>query len=385
MKSWITNIFNKLFPPVYRLPPGIYQATWNIQEKPVRAHLRIHPDGNGTLVLNARVILHLNQTAAEFAYYMCETNPREAVETTIARRYRVSAAQARTDFEDFKARIDTLLTTEDLDPEINLGLERREIHSAGSPLRADCALTYRTSINLPGRSLADRVKRELTTAEWQTILEKCWQAGIVHIVFTGGEPTTRPDLPELIGIAQAIGQVTGVITDGSRISETRYLHSLLEKGLDHLMIILQDEEEQAWEAVRDALAEDIHLTVHLTVLRGSLQRTKGAIQKLLDLGVNEFSLSAADAAAQPELREAADLIAARGGHLVWNLPVPYSDQNPVALEEGDEYPRGAGKAWIYIEPDGDVLPGQDILKPCGNLLTDEWDAIAAVLKNVDES
>ena len=59
--------------------------------------------------------------------------------------------------------------------------------------------------------------------------------------------------------------------------------------------------------------------------------------------------------------------------LVYDLPVPYSRLHPVALElaqTGEEAPQGAGKAWLYVEPDGDVLPAQGILKVLGNLLDD---------------
>jgi MoaA/NifB/PqqE/SkfB family radical SAM enzyme len=36
---------------------------------------------------------------------------------------------------------------------------------------------------------------------------------------------------------------------------------------------------------------------------------------------------------------------------------------------------GAGKAWLYIEPDGDVLPDQLINQVLGNILTDPWEKI----------
>jgi MoaA/NifB/PqqE/SkfB family radical SAM enzyme len=62
--------------------------------------------------------------------------------------------------------------------------------------------------------------------------------------------------------------------------------------------------------------------------------------------------------------------------LVWNLPVPYSDLNPVALEtEGSVLAEGAGKAWLYIEPDGDVLPQQGENRVIGNLLREPWEQI----------
>jgi MoaA/NifB/PqqE/SkfB family radical SAM enzyme len=39
-------------------------------------------------------------------------------------------------------------------------------------------------------------------------------------------------------------------------------------------------------------------------------------------------------------------------------------------------PEGAGKAWLYVEPDGDVLPSQgNSEKILGNLLRDEWTKI----------
>ena len=77
----------------------------------------------------------------------------------------------------------------------------------------------------------------------------------------------------------------------------------------------------------------------------------------------------------PALRQqAADL----GLRLVWDLPVPYSARNPVALElaaEDQPLPEGAGSAWLYVEPDGDVLAAQGRPQVLGNLLIDPWDTI----------
>jgi MoaA/NifB/PqqE/SkfB family radical SAM enzyme len=58
---------------------------------------------------------------------------------------------------------------------------------------------------------------------------------------------------------------------------------------------------------------------------------------------------------------------------VWDIPVPYSDQNPIALETvEDNPPQGAGRAWLYVEPDGDVLPAQGVNQVLGNLLRQTW-------------
>jgi MoaA/NifB/PqqE/SkfB family radical SAM enzyme len=57
--------------------------------------------------------------------------------------------------------------------------------------------------------------------------------------------------------------------------------------------------------------------------------------------------------------------------------VPYSEYNPVVYESAeDAIPEGAGRAWLYVEPDGDVLPSQgNSSKVLGNLLQDDWKMI----------
>ena len=98
------------------------------------------------------------------------------------------------------------------------------------------------------------------------------------------------------------------------------------------------------------------------------------------MGANALSLSASDAGLSEELQNLRDFAAVQQLELVWDLPVPYSRNNPVSLElenaETQEPPEGAGKAWLYVEPDGDVLPAQGMYdRVLGNLLTDPWEAI----------
>jgi hypothetical protein len=386
--NMLTRLRERFFPPHRPLPAGIYQYTAPPDaEFPYRLHLRLEPDGRGILIANGHTVLHLNQSAAEYAYHIVRNTPPDEMSKSVSIRYGISTTEATQDFQALAEKLRTLLDMPDLDPVTYLDFNRVEPYSGAisAPYRLDCALTYRQPDEETGRAIPaerryapiDRVKRELIQAEWETILTKAWNAGIPHAVFTGGEPTLRPDLVDLVSFASNLGMVTGLISNGLRLAETDYLHALLQSGLDHLMIILMPEEEQSWEAIRDTLVEDISLTVHITLTPQDHLEDGLLIDRLVQMGVTSLSLSASDQELSSSLASVRQQIADRGLHLVWDLPVPYSSLHPVALEltQQQENPQGAGKAWLYVEPDGDVLRTQGDPQVLGNLLTDAWETI----------
>jgi MoaA/NifB/PqqE/SkfB family radical SAM enzyme len=183
-------------------------------------------------------------------------------------------------------------------------------------------------------------------------------------------------LPELIAHAEQLGQISGLLSDGLRLLENTYLDALLNTGLDHLMIVLRPEQETAWQALKNSLVEDLFVAVHLTLTPQNQSQIPLWLERLADMGVHEISLSANDSSLAAALEAARDWVAALDLNLVWNLPVPYSALNPVALEISDlAQPQSAGRAWMYVEPDGDVLPAQDAKPVLGNLLNDPWEQI----------
>ncbi len=374
----ILNRFTENFSKVQPLPAGIHHLQATEDEKPYRLHLRLNNDGSGLLILNAATVLQLNPTAAEYAFHFIKgTEPEEAAKQ-IAKRYQVDKNTALADFENFASQIHELVSTADLDPASFLNFERVTPHSADSTLRLDCALTYRLPENTQaGYAPVKRVERELSTDEWKTIMDKAWQAGIPHIIFTGGEATLREDLLMLIDHAEKNGQVCGLLTDGLKLADKTYLELLLQTGLDHVMLILQPNDPRSWKAIETIIPEDIFLTVHLTLNRENAAEAKTNLEKLSKLSVANISLSAADNDLVDKLIELQDFASSLQLTLRWDLPVPYSSSNPISIETvDDELPAGAGKAWMYVEPDGDVLPAQgEPDKVLGNFLKDDWEKI----------
>ena len=373
----LTERFAKLTP----LPEGMHHMQAASQDgKPYRIHLRLRKDGSGILIVNAATILHLNSTAAEYAFHFIKgTDPQEAAKQ-VSTRYRVTKERALEDYQDFVDRIQTLVSTPDLDPVSYLDFERVVPHSMDltAPIRLDCALTYR----LPTDTQADyaptkRVNRELNTDEWKAILDKAWRAGIPHVTFTGGEPTLREDLPALIAHAESIGQVCGLLSDGLKLADKEYLHTLLQTGLDHLLFLLQPDNDKSWQALETIMPEDLFVTVHITINDQMAQNIDGTLDRLAALGVKSISISITDMSLKSQLDTLTQRAADLNLMMRFDLPVPYSSQNPIALEtEEDDLPSGAGKAWLYVEPDGDVLPTQGVADHVlGNFLTDDWEKI----------
>jgi MoaA/NifB/PqqE/SkfB family radical SAM enzyme len=363
-----------------------------------RLHLRIEKDGRGLLVVNAATVLHLNQTAAEYARLFLRGVPEEEAVRTITRRYRVGAVQARADYRRLREQVVTLATAVDVAPDIYVD-SRVEPFSAetSAPYRVDIALTYRIdeSGTLDGEARR-RVDRELTAAEWQKAMNRLWQVGVPHVCFTGGEPTLRQDLVDLVRHAEGLGMVSGLLTDGRRLRDIGYLDALLQAGLDHLQITLishlpevhdrltgqPGSWEEAMAGLRNAIAGDIYLVVHLVISPDNAATATETVNYLAGLGVHAVALSSPlravseeqRAALQAAMAAAQDAAHARSLTVVWNLAAPYSHANPVELEAGLA-PEQVARQYLYLEPDGDVLPTQGYNVVLGNILRDPWEAI----------
>lgn len=381
MPGIIDQIKKVFFEKAKPLNPGMYSYTAPAgSELPYRLHLRIDSNGDGILIVNASTVLHLNQTAAEFAYHIIKQTPQDQILESVINRYQISYLDALSDYESFTKRINTLINVPDLDPVTYLDFDRQKPFSKemSAPYRLDCALTYNlTAGDGTGYAPIKRVERELATAEWKEIIQKAWDSGIPHVVFTGGEPTTRNDLIELSQFSQDLGQVTGLITDGEKLKDPLYLDQLLNSGLDHVQIVLDPDKQGIWEAIKQTLAEDIHLTVHVTITSENQGQISEILNRLVQLGVENISLSCNTTGLFETTKTMRDYSAGIGLNLIWNLPVPYSAFNPFSAESEAslEMSDGAGLGWLYVEPDGDVLPAQGKNFVLGNFLNNSWNEI----------
>ncbi len=90
-----------------------------------------------------------------------------------------------------------------------------------------------------GQSYAN--KTELTTKEWKQIIDKCRKANIPQLTFTGGEPTKREDLVELIEYSKWF--ITRLNTNGVLLTE-QLCRKLYDASLDSVQITFYSSNEE---------------------------------------------------------------------------------------------------------------------------------------------
>jgi len=368
-------------------------------------HLRIDPDGSGLLVVNASRILHLNPTAALMADLYLKKIPTDQVVRTLKRQFMVSTRQAEQDYAQLSAQIDHFIHTNGACLIHDLDLETIPPFSAQltAPYRMDLALTYRCNNDcFHCYNARPRNYPELDTENWRQIIDRVWELGIPHIVFTGGEPTLRRDLPDLVAYAQMNGLVTGLNTNGRRLNDRSFLDQLVQSGLNHVQITLESHDQMihdqivrsqgAWHqtvaGIRNALDSSLYVMTNTTLLQQNAPFLEETLEFLAGLGVPTIGLNAliysgagASCGSGLEPSELSPLLqlakAATQTHeqrLIWYTPTQYCHFDPMELDLGI---KGCTAALynMCVEPDGAVIPCQSYYHPLGSLLTDPWDQI----------
>jgi radical SAM protein with 4Fe4S-binding SPASM domain len=400
------------FEPPQPLTSGIYSyQTPPDAERQFRLHLRVERDGHGVLLINAAKMLHLNQTATELASLILQDKTAEEAAQEMARRYDVNRETLQADYEELHETIWTFAQAgEEVCPVTYMNVSRIEPMSAelSAPYRMDLALTYRCQNDCP-HCYVDRPSDfpEMSTAEWKRVIDHCWELGIPHLTFTGGEATLRPDLVELVQYAEDVGLITGLQTNGRKLRDPAYLDALLLAGLDHIQITLESHDaaihdrmvgvEGAWqetvEGIKTVVDADVYMMTNTTMTTENVNPRDGSgieetIAFAASLGVPTFgcnSLIYSGSAVAvgsgiredelvPILEKVKEATQQHHLRLIWYTPTQYCEFDPVGMELGIKGCTAA-RYNMCVEPNGDVIPCQSYYVALGNILTEPWDTI----------
>ena len=389
------------FPP----KPGMHHFLQEGQLEKNRFHLRIDEDGSGFLLLNANQLYFLNPTAVVMAYLKLNGLSDSEIVKRILQQYEIDVEKVQQDLSEFAEVFNTLLHDVEKCPLHDLHLETVSPNQIlpSTPYRMDLAITYHCNNNCSHcYNARSRQFPELSTQEWKDILDQLWELGIPHIIFTGGEPTLREDLPELIAHAESLGQITGINTNGRNLKEPAYVQQLVEAGLDHVQITIESQDAEihdqmqgvpgAWsdtvQGIKNVVDSSLYLMTNTTMLSVNQATIPQTIDFLAELGVPTIGLNSLihsgkgknnqSGLAHEEIDQLLEIaqqrIAITGQRLIWYTPTQYCHFNPILHGVGAKG-CSAAKYNMCIEPNGDVIPCQSYYASVGNIQTDSWESI----------
>ena len=244
---------------------------------------------------------------------------------------------------------------------------------------------------------------ELTTAQWKEVLDRLRAANIPQVTFTGGEPTLRADLVELVDAAQWF--VTRLNTNG-RLLTPALCQKLYDASLDSVQVTLYSHDKDIHNAlvgadgfddtvagIRAAVAAGLSVSVNTPLC--SLNTAYDEMLRFVHgLGVRYVTCSGlipsggavgdesrATALTEQQLTDVLTKAVAVTEELEMELdftsPGWLKEETLRALGLTLVPSCGACLSNMAVAPDGGVIPCQSWLssQPLGNILADDWDKI----------
>lgn len=201
----------------------------------------------------------------------------------------------------------------------------------------------------------------LSKEHWFEVINRLHELGVPHLIFTGGEATLHPDLPEIIAHADRLGHVVGLNSNGRRMAHQPYVAELAAAGLNHVQITLGSSRpaihdammgarafDQTVRGIRNAVDSPLHTITNTTLMQANKNHAEEIIEFLYDLGIRTFAMNGmiysgggfGNGTAIPEAEMPALLIRVRdkaddlGMRFLWYTPTEYCRMSPVELELG---------------------------------------------------
>lgn len=181
------------------------------------------------------------------------------------------------------------------------------MHPIPGPLSLVCEVTHRCPLHCVycSNPLVMRpADAELPTQVWMRVFDEAAKLGVAHLHLTGGEPLARQDIVDLVRAGRDAGLYVNMITSAIGLNEER-LRSLVDAGLDHMQLSLQDVDEtmaNRWAGARThakklemaaLIKAQPHLafTVNIVVHRQNLDRLEEMILLAESLGPERMEIA----------------------------------------------------------------------------------------------
>ncbi|NLM11526.1 MAG: radical SAM protein [Clostridiaceae bacterium] len=273
------------------------------------------------------------------------------------------------------------------------------------PVLSEVALTYTCNIKCRfcyGDCTPEKVQGQLGTEDFKKILDIIrYEAEVPSVSFTGGEPTTYRDLPELIKYASANKMRVNLITNAILVTP-RKAKELARAGLSSAQVSIESAYAYEHDAITGVPGSHQASVAGLKALKSAgvlvhphITICKMNKDKLIDypafcksLGAERFSANLVIPAGRGDdddltvsYSEIGDIVKRlkteslkHGIQFMWYSPTPICLFNPLAEGFGN---RGcsACEGLLSVDPKGNLLPCSSWPESVGNLLKEGFESV----------
>ena len=375
-----------------------------------RDHIYIRPE-DGLIIMRPNRAYNLNESAKELLLRLYDGDQVPEVDSVVrevADKYQVKETRVRDDLRDLLRSIVALLN-DDISCAPAVRSTPFRSHKRELPVLSEIAVTYRCQ-NHCSFCYADSPARgrevpEMTTEQVKVVIDRIFdEAHCPTVSFTGGEPTLRKDLPELINYAKSKGMRANLISNGIRCSDPEYVSSLAEARLDSAQISIEGGSAEVHDGVvqNDGAFEKASRAVHLlrdagvfvhtntTICGGNRDHLLELVDYIADeLGSEYFSMNMVirtgtalrhddDDISYHDIGDIARSVHRRaeekGVRMVWYSPVPYCLFNPIVEGLGSTS-CACVDGLLSVNPSGELLPCSSYETGIGSLLEEPFDKV----------
>lgn len=357
---------------------------------------------DGVLILPPNRVYKLNKTGIKILTFLLQGGNIRGLLKSLPKEDKI-----RKDILYFFQDLVTLIKTGKVE---NMELNAVEFREFSNdfyvyPILSEFAVTYRCNLRCKFCYVSASVKKngELDTRDAKKIINIIkTDAMVPFLSFTGGEPTLRKDLPELIAYARKIGLRVNLITNGTLITR-EYAERLREAGLQSAQVSIEgpipevhDELtgvpgsfQKTIEGVKNLIRARIYVHTNTTLNRKNVNYLNEFIELFRSLGLKRFSMNLiipeGNALSHQELylkySEVGENInflkekaREHGIEFMWYSPLPMCIYNTVMYGLGSKK-CAACHGLLSVDPYGNILPCSSYPGAVGNLLEENFEEI----------
>jgi pyrroloquinoline quinone biosynthesis protein E len=352
-----------------------------------KARVRPDPRDGRPVLLSPERGLRLGETAAAIVALCDGTHTTEAIVDLLSARYGAPRDVVARDVRELlldlhgRALLEGFEPTEDAVPGRATLSVQAQAAAAPLPYTLVAELTHRCPLACPYCSNPRELVRgneELSTEQWQGVLDHAASLGVMQVHLSGGEPLARADLESIAGRARERGLYVSLVTSGVPLERARL--ERLRASLDHVQLSVQDAEpassdrigglrsfEQKMQVARWVKELGLPLTLNVVLHRANLDRVAEIVAMAERLGADRLELANVQLVswalenARALLPSRAQLERARAVAqeakarlagtmaVVFVLPDWHADRPRACMD-------GWGRRFVVVAPDGVVLP-----------------------------